>query len=609
MRSSGVISKALETWAPTTPLSVVGLILPVLMFLPIHPAEAKSRNAAAKLHVSGRSAPVRVAQATGRAGGANGGVTDSASYIVRVVERIKHYWSPAKAGDARATVAFRIGKDGRISWVELTDAFNVDSVNNAAEDAINAAAPFPALPASYGDHLDLAVSFDSNYTPAREQGYCRPVAGDLTLSHQLLSYGRKHLSSGNWRDALRDLEQAKQKTPFDGRVKDALIETYLAAAKGSSGDDVLGYLHQAVLVAPDRDSVRATLNEAVKVSGVEPGQADKRVELAAKYLKQSKYDDAMCELGEAWLLTKDAGLSAQINDVCAKRRNFQTVKKWKNALMVSETAENHLACGQAYEACGDSDGAIHEYEAALLLDPVNQNAEKLMNDLKGKPAAPLSAEAIAAAAIDDEFPFTRSAKASVSAAVIKDRRFIKDYLKEACSKQVIRWAVNRIPIKVYIETPNGVVGYKSQFNQYMMDAMKAWEKASEGRIRFVQMTSPRGANITVRWTAEPDKVHMGGEQGVTRFQYLACTPNNATVQGADIYIVTLARGTRIILPDVTMKAVCLHELGHALGIAGHSPYRVDVMYPSVSSNEVKIKLTEQDAATIKRLYQAYTHPH
>jgi predicted Zn-dependent protease len=104
---------------------------------------------------------------------------------------------------------------------------------------------------------------------------------------------------------------------------------------------------------------------------------------------------------------------------------------------------------------------------------------------------------------------------------------------------------------------------------------------------------------------------MASEQGITHFQYryMRADPNNCLVQAAEIYILTINRLNGEVLSDPAMKAVCLHELGHALGISGHSPYSNDIMYPTLNFDQVLTNLTERDTATIKRLYQGYEHPH
>ncbi len=145
----------------------------------------------------------------------------------------------------------------------------------------------------------------------------------------------------------------------------------------------------------------------------------------------------------------------------------------------------------------------------------------------------------------------------------------------------------------------------------MIDAFSAWQEASDGRIRYTLVGGPTGSNIICHWTADQnDKRMSGSEQGITHFKYLESNPNCGMVQSAEITILIRDRFFHQILSDAAIKSICLHELGHSFGIGGHSPYKGDIMFPSFTLNQsFPTSLSERDKATIRRLYQAYSHPH
>ena len=70
------------------------------------------------------------------------------------------------------------------------------------------------------------------------------------------------------------------------------------------------------------------------------------------------------------------------------------------------------------------------------------------------------------------------------------------------------------------------------------------------------------------------------------------------------------------LPEKTLSAAFLHELGHAVGIFGHSDRPTDVMYPLEVSSQRSGKLTQdklgavstRDVNTLKRIYDAEPIP-
>src|SRR5262249_32317709 len=51
-----------------------------------------------------------------------------------------------------------------------------------------------------------------------------------------------------------------------------------------------------------------------------------------------------------------------------------------------------------------------------------------------------------------------------------------------------------------------------------------------------------------------------------------------------------------------VEKICLHEMGHALGMNGHSPNSRDVMYSSANLDDKPV-LSERDKNTIRKLYQ------
>ncbi len=535
-------------------------------------------------------------------------------YLQGVKARIEHFWVLAKGVHEHASVAFRIDKNGRAYWVELTDASPLRAVNQSAQDAIFYSSPFAPLPVSCGDHLDLSVDFNSDYQPISRPGYSRATDSDLHASLRLLTSAAACSKEGKFENAIESLKKAIDLTPFDARVSDMLADAYVQSSQSKPEEQATSLLHRALLLDHRNTAVRAKLNRLLSESGLDSQSSATRVTLAREYVKSSQYDDAICEYGEAWLLKNDLQLVPEINTTCKRRKKYSDVQKWQTALKTSDQEEVHLALAQALEAFGDSDKALKEYRIVLAMDGNNISAEQAVQRLEAKGAESVNEEDTARAetVLTDEFPYADYGTRSLNVKVMKDRKVAVDYLNDACPKMITRWATNRVPLRVYVENGGGISGYRPQFRQFMIDAFAAWVKASEGRLSFSVVNYPQQANIVCHWVDDQAKASMNGnEQGITRSQYFyhKNEPNVCMVQSADIFILTIYPRNQEELTDMAIKAVCLHELGHALGISGHSPFNGDMMYATLSPYDIPQHLTERDAATIKRLYQGYDHPH
>jgi tetratricopeptide (TPR) repeat protein len=69
--------------------------------------------------------------------------------------------------------------------------------------------------------------------------------------------------------------------------------------------------------------------------------------------------------------------------------------------------------------------------------------------------------------------------------------------------------------------------------------------------------------------------------------------------------VALNKPTGVAQSALLLKSVLLHEVGHALGLLGHSPNPNDVMavaYYNRAGSQAKLKLSDADVATVQALY-------
>lgn len=173
-----------------------------------------------------------------------------------------------------------------------------------------------------------------------------------------------------------------------------------------------------------------------------------------------------------------------------------------------------------------------------------------------------------------------------------------NYLFYATPNGRRRWPPTAMPLKVFINHGNNCKGFVPEFETALINSFLTWQNATRGVLRFVPVDNPRVADIECAWTDSTKKLSLAAEGGEARIE--TC--------GAAIYHVTITLLTRI--PDEPsdrltvslLQGISLHEIGHALGLDGHSDNAQDIMYCSTNPNVEHPQLTQRDINTLYLLY-------
>jgi len=142
------------------------------------------------------------------------------------------------------------------------------------------------------------------------------------------------------------------------------------------------------------------------------------------------------------------------------------------------------------------------------------------------------------------------------------------------------------PLRVWIDSSTTVDGAQAGFPAAVRAAFRDWSETGIP-LRFVYVSSPREADIRVRWTDRLNK-----KTGSTTWR----TDHTGWMLTGDITLAThISDGQS--LDARGMRAIALHETGHALGLS-HSGEASDIMAALVRVDG----LSAQDRNTIKLLY-------
>lgn len=168
---------------------------------------------------------------------------------------------------------------------------------------------------------------------------------------------------------------------------------------------------------------------------------------------------------------------------------------------------------------------------------------------------------------------------------------------EASQGRLLTWPTQFNPINFYVDfdDPN-----QTAFIKQIHEGMRAWEKATNGRIRFREVPARGQARISILLKPGPLQ-HPSVGVGETQFVLSEDHHRNMAALKMDIIVNTGEPGGSIS-PGQRQKQVrrlVLHEIGHAIGIWGHSPHPDDIMY----AHPIVDTLSKRDVKTIRKLYQ------
>lgn len=236
-----------------------------------------------------------------------------------------------------------------------------------------------------------------------------------------------------------------------------------------------------------------------------------------------------------------------------------------------------VSIGNAYQANGEFGKAAQSFEEYFKLCPQAERAsiKDLAESLRQQQA------------ILDKV--TKSGKGKSQ----------KDYLAFAIAeKGIARWHQRKMPLAVAIETNKNLKGHRPHLPEIVMKACKAWEKGSNGAVRFKEAKNKKNVHIRCRFLDDPSKLGTN-KQGETTSSY-----DMNGIKSADLKILTLDRNSGKEQSDDLIYHTALHEIGHSLGIDGHSPHHDDIMFFSeLEENwEKETALSGRDLETIKLLY-------
>lgn len=161
---------------------------------------------------------------------------------------------------------------------------------------------------------------------------------------------------------------------------------------------------------------------------------------------------------------------------------------------------------------------------------------------------------------------------------------------------LLRWPKKKMPLRVHLPAPPaGLFEDPTAIYDSVRDGVLDWtDVAGPGIPSFVFVEDPGDADIPIAWASEPT--------GDWYIAYCWLDIDRLARRLVATHILVTGRwgdGHVADLHDV--HETVLHEMGHALGIGGHSPDQGDIMYAQASAT-ARGGLSDRDRATLAELY-------
>lgn len=306
-------------------------------------------------------------------------------------------------------------------------------------------------------------------------------------------------------------------------------------------------------------------------------QASVLVNQSVAMLRDNHNQEAVNTLEEAVKLGPNLAIAHyNLGIAYSKNNQFEpAIVEFKKSISLNPNYSSAWLClGGVLQSSGHLNECIETYKQYLIRFPSDKSVEQVKKLISG---------------LQNE---------SLVEANNKGSNKSSNYLSEIPVDGRNRWTQSAMPLKVYIQDGTGLKGYDRYFKATLIESFQDYQQALNGLLRFKFSDSPNSADIICFWSDDLDKFKDGAEAGKAQI-----SRSNDGIIHATIEFLTLPLSNTPPLTKNRLQAICLHEIGHALGIGGHSSNPQDIMYFSMPLTDEPKDLSNRDINTLKLLYQ------
>ncbi len=287
--------------------------------------------------------------------------------------------------------------------------------------------------------------------------------------------------------------------------------------------------------------------------------------------------------------------------------NEAAINEFSTALRLDPSSSASLLnLAAVYQASGNTEQAKSTYADFIARFPQDRDINKIRSLMASLevPASAFNQASIAAGSMNGSQTSNHSENGDLNKGDVQDQNSVKkrddgDYYAEISRRGVWIWPKNRLPVKIYIEREKPSNGANVRYISILKDAFKEWASASGGLLQFSFIDVPRKADIVCSWSKDKSKFKNSSEAANSKVY-----AKNGMLDKGEIEILTVSANDASAISDNQARATALHEVGHIIGLTGHSSNSQDVMYISASLKDTWTKLSNRDINTIVHLYSA-----
>ena len=501
--------------------------------------------------------------------------------------------------------------------------------SNAAPAYQNAAPAYPSAAPTYPNSLPPYSGATPNYAQASQQ------PGYIDNTQSAASASRSNWAppvvpqSAQFSAPISPPPPAISDTAHSGKIWQIPSEPIKYPLNALTDSKVLGILTKArpFLESKDYQQAEPMLLEAV---AMDPNHYSMNTHnyLGLIYENENRTDDSISEYQK--MLTYDPkselGIKDLSNAYCRKAKELNDGGQTKEALSLLQEAVRlnpnhamfHNNLGSALQTLGDLEGAIKEYGIALTLEPgmelATLNTAKCYLNLgefdqarvyfnrfiQEHPNSPKVAEA------QERLRYLASKQGQTVG-----NKNGPDYFRETTATALLKWPMELMPIRVYINWNPQVDGLRPLYAQALIEAFNDWSQATNYKVTWLQVNSPNDANIVCSFASDnslfKNRDSDSHEQGEVSGYQTFIQGGQKFMRHCNLAISTHNALTGKNLSDGEIHNVALHETGHTLGLLGHSPNYHDIMYfiTNPGGGGALRNLSARDVSTINILYANY----